>query len=117
MTAILQVTTTLPTREAGLALARALVDQRLAACVQVAGPVTSVYRWNGAVEEAEEWYCHVKTAGNLWPALEAAIRAAHPYEVPEIVAFPVAQASDPYAAWVAAMTTATSPDHTPPSPR
>jgi periplasmic divalent cation tolerance protein len=76
------------------------VDERLAACAQVAGPVTSTYRWQGAVERAVEWYCHCKTTRARWPALRRRIVALHPYAVPEIVLV-AARASAEYGRWVA----------------
>lgn len=100
MTNLLHVTTTLPSQDAVLRLARVLVETRLAACVQVAGPVRSVYRWQGALEEAEEWYCHAKTTRARWAELEARIRAEHPYQVPEIVAVEIVEGSEGYLAWV-----------------
>ncbi len=93
------VTTTLPTEEAADLLATDLVEGKFAACVQVEGPIESTYRWEGAVERAEEWYCHCKTPAERCEALMQRIREVHPYEVPEIVAIR-AEATDPaYLAW------------------
>ena len=86
-------------------LARALVEARLAACVQISSPMRSHYRWKGALESAEEVRLDVKTAAHRLDALVAAIRERHPYEVPEIVATPLARVDAPYAAWVRAETT------------
>ena len=86
---ILLVLTNLPDREAGEALARQLVEARLAACVNVLGGCTSVYRWQGATECADEVPLLIKTTGASYAALEDAILAAHPYELPEIIAVPV----------------------------
>jgi periplasmic divalent cation tolerance protein len=101
MAEVLQVTTTTPTRAEADALAQALVEGRHAACVQVVGPITSRYRWEGAVEVAEEWLCLAKTTGDRYPALEAAIRDLHSYAEPEIVAVPVVAGSPSYLDWVA----------------
>lgn len=98
----IQVLTTVPSQEQAAQIARILVEQRLAACVQVLGPITSTYRWQGAIETAQEWLCLAKTAKALYPQLEEAIRRAHPYQVPEILAVQVAAASADYLAWLAA---------------
>ena len=98
----LQVTTTLPTRDEAERIARHAVTGRLAACAQVSGPLRSVYRWRGAVEEAEEWLCTLKTTRLAWPALEAAIVAAHPYENPELVAVTIDAGAPAYLEWIAA---------------
>ena len=89
MTTAIQVVTTIDTEEGATRLARTLVERRLAACVQVAGPVASVYRWQGRVEEAREWQCLIKTRADLFDAVAAAIRALHAYELPEIIALPI----------------------------
>lgn len=104
MAAPLVVLTNLPDADAARTLAATLVAQRLAACVNVLAPCRSVYRWQGAVEEADEVPLLIKTTEAGYPALEAAIRAAHPYELPEIVAVPVVRGLPGYLAWVAAET-------------
>lgn len=98
---ILVVLTNLPSREAALKLARELVEQRLAACVNVLAECVSIYRWKGAVESASETPVLIKTPAHRYGALEQAIRSLHPYEVPEIVAMPVAAGLPEYLAWVA----------------
>ncbi|MFH8724378.1 divalent-cation tolerance protein CutA [Streptomyces termitum] len=98
--AVLAVTTTTDSREAALALARGAVEARLAACAQVTGPVTSVYHWQGAVETAEEWRVDLKTTTARYPALEAHLLAAHGYDVPELLAVPVAAGSAAYLEWL-----------------
>ena len=77
-----------------------MVEERLAACAQVTGPVSSVYRWQGEVETAAEWYCHLKTTAERAPALLARIRELHPYDTPEIIALPVAEGDAAYLRWV-----------------
>lgn len=99
MTPCVQVTTTIGSRPAADALATAVVEAGLAACAQVSGPIASVYRWQGAVEHAEEWYCHLKTTRACQPALEAELRARHPYEVPEIIVIPL-EGSPSYLEWI-----------------
>ncbi|HEY1286171.1 MAG TPA: divalent-cation tolerance protein CutA [Solirubrobacterales bacterium] len=96
----IQVATTVGSMEEARRLAEALVDRRLAACVQVLGPIVSRYRWRGEVEEAEEWQCLAKTEAALYPEVEAAIRAAHSYDEPEILATPVVAGSEGYLGWV-----------------
>jgi periplasmic divalent cation tolerance protein len=102
----LLVLTNLPDREAAERLAGALVEQRVAACVNILAPCKSVYRWKGAVQHDEEYPLLVKTTAERYPALEAAIRAAHPYELPEIIAVPVERGLPAYLAWVDAETKA-----------
>lgn len=93
---------TAPTAEEAGRLGRLAVERRLAACAQIGGPVTSTYRWHGEVETATEWVCTLKTVGPALPALTALLRHAHSYDVPEIVAVPVAGGDPDYLAWVAA---------------
>lgn len=96
---LIVVTTALPTRTKADEMAGALVDEHLAACVQVTGPVTSTYRWKGAVERAEEWRCEIKSTKERWPQLQERITALHPYEVPEIVMVAV-ETTERYGKWV-----------------
>jgi periplasmic divalent cation tolerance protein len=86
-------------------IATALVDRRLAGCTQIVGPVRSIYRWQGRVQQADEWLCLVKTRGELYPAVEAAIRELHSYECPEVIATPIDSGSAPYLAWLSEQTT------------
>lgn len=102
----LLVITTLPDQAAAEKLALALIEGRLAACVNVLAPCRSVYRWQGKVDSATEVPLLIKTAAARYAALEAAIRAAHPYELPEIIAVPIEQGLPDYLAWVVASTTA-----------
>ncbi len=101
MTDCLQIVTTVEHREDAERIARTLIEERLAACCQISGPVTSVYRWRGKIETTQEWRCTIKTRADLYPRVEQAIRRLHPYEVPEIVATPIAAGSDDYLKWVA----------------
>lgn len=96
---IVEIRTTFPDRAAADACAARLVRERLAACVQVDGPVASTYSWRGAVETAAEWRCTCKTTLGRAASCRAAIAAAHPYEVPEIVESQTVAAAA-YAAWV-----------------
>jgi periplasmic divalent cation tolerance protein len=101
---ILLVLTNLPNTDAARTLAGHLVASRLAACVNILAPCQSVYRWQGAVEDASEVPLLIKTSATAYPALEAAIRAHHPYELPEIIAVPVSRGLPDYLAWVGAET-------------
>ena len=96
--------TNLPDRITAEALAASLVEDRLAACVNILQPCRSVYRWKGAVEKADEVPVLIKTTEACYPALEDAIRARHPYETPELIALPVANGLPDYLAWVEAET-------------
>ena len=100
MTETVQVITTTGTKPDAHAIARAVVENRLAACVQVIGPITSTYWWQGEIETAEEWLCLIKTRADLFEQLEAAIKEVHPYDVPEILAVPVVAGSEDYLAWL-----------------
>ena len=100
MTGCCQVTTTLPDQSLAQNLAATLVAERLAACAQVLGPVSSTYRWKGNSEHAEEWYCHLKTTVERLAELQKRIRELHPYEVPEVIAVPISHGDEQYLAWV-----------------
>jgi len=96
----LLVLTNLPDRAAAEKLADALVEKRVAACVNILAPCRSVYRWKGAVQREEEHPMLIKTTAGRYPALEAAIRAGHPYELPEIIAVPIGRGLPAYLEWV-----------------
>jgi periplasmic divalent cation tolerance protein len=98
---LVEVRTTFGSREAAEACAERLVRDSLAACVQVDGPVTSTYVWQGRIERAEEWRCGCKTTEAAAAGCVAAILAGHAYETPQVVVVPV-QATAAYAAWVRA---------------
>lgn len=95
------VTTTVDSEAAARRLAEAMVTEGLAACVQVGGPVQSVYRWEGALTWSTEWTCVAKTTTEVAPALVTRLQALHPYQVPEVVITPI-EASAPYLAWMVA---------------
>jgi len=100
MTTYIQALTTTATKPATQAIATTVVEQRVAACAQVIGPITSTYWWQGKIETAEEWLCVMKSRQDLYEELEQAIRQAHPYEVPEILAVPVVHGSHDYLEWM-----------------
>lgn len=103
----LLVLTNLPDQPAAEALAGELVAARLAACVNILAPCRSVYRWQGAIESAEEVPLLIKTSEERFPALSAAIRGRHPYELPEVIALPIVDGLPEYLAWVTSETSGT----------
>jgi periplasmic divalent cation tolerance protein len=94
------VLTTVPDEERGETIARALVDEGLAACVNVGAAMTSVYRWKGAVERATEHQVVIKTLRSRVPAIEARVAALHPYDVPEFLVVDVSGGSAQYLEWI-----------------
>jgi periplasmic divalent cation tolerance protein len=100
MEGFIQVTTTTEKREDAERIALTLVEARLAACVQIVGPITSIYRWKGNIETAGEWLCLIKSREENYGAIEQTIRSLHPYETPEIVAVAVTGGSRDYLDWL-----------------
>jgi len=105
------VITNFPDRTSALALAQKLVDERLAACVNVLADCTSVYRWQEKIEHASEVPVFIKTLAQHYPRVEQAVKAMHPYELPEIIAVPISDGLPAYMQWIAAETLA-FPDKT-----
>lgn len=99
-TGCVQVVVAVDTEENASRIAEALVDERLAACVQVGGPVTSRYRWDGRVETAREFLLVAKTREDALPALTERVHALHPYELPEITAVPITGGLAGYLDWI-----------------
>jgi periplasmic divalent cation tolerance protein len=93
------VLTTTATREDAGRIARALVERRLAACVNLVA-IESVYRWKDAVESAEEWLLVIKTTASAFDQVHAAIQELHTYELPECVLLPIEKGSEDYLAWI-----------------
>src|SRR3990170_7145636 len=106
MNEILLVITNLPDETSAARLARHLIDERAAACVNKLAPCTSTYRWQGNIETATEVPLLIKTTRAAYPRLEQLIRAAHPYELPEIIAVPVTAGLPAYLDWVSRETNA-----------
>jgi len=102
MTEVLVVLVTVPSREDGERIAEALVGDALAACVNLLGPIRSIYRWQGEVCRDDEHLLVIKTTRPRWAALEARVRALHTYETPEVIALPVEAGSAAYLEWVRA---------------
>ncbi|HDQ03938.1 MAG TPA: divalent-cation tolerance protein CutA [Deltaproteobacteria bacterium] len=100
MKAYIQISTTTATKEDAQKIARYLVEQKLAACAQILGPIESAYTWKGQVETADEWLCLIKTREELFAEVDAAIKKLHPYETPEIITVPIVQGSKEYLQWL-----------------
>jgi periplasmic divalent cation tolerance protein len=96
----IMVTTTTDSLAAARALARSAIEARVAACAQISGPIESVYRWQGEVEQAQEWVVVFKAREAGYPMLEKHIKDNHSYDVPEIVATPISEGSPAYLSWV-----------------
>jgi periplasmic divalent cation tolerance protein len=96
---LLQLFTTFADREAALTVARAVIEARLAACGQVIGPITSVYRWEQSMHEDEEYLCVLKVPAEGLDALITFVSARHPYDTPELTALPSSYVDERYLAW------------------
>ncbi len=94
------VLSTAGSREEAQRIAHALLDRRLAACVNLLGPIESIYRWKGQVEEAPEWLLLIKTSAAGFAALRDAIRELHSYELPECISVDIAEGSSEYLSWL-----------------
>ena len=101
---VVLVLTTVPDQARGEAIARELVEGRLAACVNVLPPMISFYRWNNAIERDAEHQLVIKTTPDRVGAVEARLAELHPYELPEVLVVPIAHGSARYLAWVTAET-------------
>ncbi|HEB31557.1 MAG TPA: divalent-cation tolerance protein CutA [Spirochaetes bacterium] len=100
MSDYIQITTTTENKEQAVVIAEKLVKLRLAACVQISGPVKSIFWWKNKVEKADEWICTAKSKSNLYKKIEKTILEIHPYEVPEIIAVPIVNGSNEYLKWI-----------------
>jgi periplasmic divalent cation tolerance protein len=100
MTDAIQIVTTTPDKDLALRIAQTLVEAGLAACVQISGPIESIYRWQGKVQSATEWQCSIKTTRDRYLAVEQAICGLHTYDVPEILALPVVEGHLAYLQWL-----------------
>lgn len=99
--ALVEVHVSVPDPESAQRIASDLVARQLAACVQILGPMASVYTWEGEVHQSQEWLLLAKSTAAAFPELSAAVRSHHRYDVPEIIAVPITHADDDYADWVA----------------
>jgi periplasmic divalent cation tolerance protein len=100
----LVVLVTTPTPERAAEIARAVVEERLAACGNVVSGLRSIYRWDGAIQDEGEALLILKTTRARFEALKERVLALHPYQVPEVIALPIEAGSAPYLAWIAAET-------------
>ncbi len=100
MAEYIEVHTTIDSREGAQKIANDIVSKHLAACVQISGPITSTYWWQGKMEQAEEWVCTAKTRSELYNELELAIKEVHTYDVPEILAVAIVAGNADYLNWV-----------------
>jgi periplasmic divalent cation tolerance protein len=100
MEEFIQITTTTEKKEDAQKIAQALLEGKLAACVQIVGPIESAYWWRERIEKAVEWQCIAKSTKKLYPAVERVIKENHPYDVPEIMAIPVVAGSKDYLNWL-----------------
>ena len=96
----IQVSTAVSKRAHAEKIARVMVEKKLAACVQIVGPIISIYRWKGRMERSKEWLLIIKTTKGHYARVEKAIAGAHPYELPEIIAVPIVAGSSLYLRWV-----------------
>lgn len=99
--ALVEVHVSVPDAESAQRIASDLVARQLAACVQILGPMASVYTWEGEVHQSQEWLLLAKSTATAFPQLAETVRSHHRYDVPEIVAIPITHAEDDYASWVA----------------
>ena len=97
---LIMITTTSDDREELEKIAAILIQQRLAACCQISGPITSVYSWNGKLEKSDEWTCSIKTVKRRYSEVADAIRQNHHYEEPQVIALDICSASEGYRNWV-----------------
>lgn len=100
MSDYLQIVTTTNTPDEAKRIATELVQKELAACVQISGPITSFYRWKGAIEHSEEWRCEAKSRAERFDDVAAVILKLHSYDVPEIIATPISAVSQSYLNWL-----------------
>lgn len=100
MSEYVQITTTTDTKDLAQRIAQDLVKNRLAACVQITGPISSIYEWKGKIENTEEYLCMIKTRKEFFQQVESYIKSLHTYEVPEIVAIPIWDGSQDYLKWI-----------------
>ena len=110
------VLVTVPDQDAARAIARALVGDKLAACVNIVGPIRSIYRWQDAIEDEAEFLLLIKTRARLYARVEARVKELHSYQVPEVIALPNESGSAQYLGWLLEAT-APTPTRKRPRPR
>ncbi|MEM2211625.1 MAG: divalent-cation tolerance protein CutA [Nitrososphaerales archaeon] len=100
MSEYIHVVATMSNKNEAERIAKLLLEKRVAGCVQIIGPITSMYWWKGKIERAEEWLCLIKSRLNLYNELESLIRENHSYEIPEILAMPIIKGNNDYIKWL-----------------
>jgi periplasmic divalent cation tolerance protein len=100
MTDYIQIQTTTGTKEEAEKIGRGLIEEKLAACFQIMGPVTSIFNWQGKMDESQEWLCLIKTRKDLFDEVKSYIETNHSYETPEIIATEIIDGSDKYLNWM-----------------
>jgi periplasmic divalent cation tolerance protein len=110
------VLVTVPDQDAARAIARAVVGDKLAACVNIVGPIRSIYRWQDAIEDEAEFLLLIKTRARLYARVEARVKELHSYQVPEVIALPIESGSGQYLGWLLEAT-APTPTRKRPRPR
>lgn len=100
MSEFIQVLTSIDSREKAEEISRKLLEARLAACIQIIGPIKSMYWWRGVIESSQEWLCFIKTRVDMYKNVEEMIRSLHSYEVPEIIVLPIIQGFQKYLEWM-----------------
>ena len=96
----MQIFTTTRNKKDAEKIADVLVKNKLAACVQILGPIESIYKWKGKIEKSKEWLCLIKTKSEKYKKIEKTIKSLHSYEVPEIIALPIEKGNVKYFKWV-----------------
>lgn len=104
MAEYVQVLTATDNEDEAVKIASILTDERLAACVQIVGPIRSLYWWEGKVQDEKEWQLHIKTTAKLASEVEKAIKDNHSYDVPEVIVLPIIGGSADYLGWVTKLT-------------
>ena len=100
MSSFIQVQTTCDDRETLEKIAELLVNRKLAACVQIIGPITSYFRWEGKVDNAQEFVCYIKTRAGHFETVAAIVNELHSYDLPQIIALPIVSVTDEFANWI-----------------
>lgn len=100
MSGFIQIATTFAQKNEAEQLARLLLEKRLAGCVQILGPMQSIYRWQGQIEQAEEFLCLIKSHAECYAEIERLIKAQHSYQLPQIVVHPLKSGSSEYLDWL-----------------
>ena len=105
MNKAIQIITTVSSNEDASKLASILIDKKVAACVQIDGPITSIYRWQNNIENTQEWRLTIKSLATLFNDIERLILENHPYDTPEIIASEISQINDKFLEWIRSETT------------